>query len=194
MEQIGYSLVDGSGNEVDYWGNTLGVIPGIPNPLRLPSGDDVHGLSSTGPVGDYTLVPRYLQAGTPESIAFDGSIVIVTRLVTVAVPALVQMWQAKAALAGLGKIDDASAAIAASGNIPLQLAWEYASTISRASAAVSSIGQVLGLLEADIEYDTLVQVMDRVRIEEQIEDAAIVRSDLFPDISIGDAPVQPEGA
>ena len=50
------------------------------------------------------------------------------------------------------------------------------------------------LLEADIEYDTLVQVMDRVRIEEQIEDDAIVRSDLFPDISIGDAPVQPEGA
>jgi len=50
------------------------------------------------------------------------------------------------------------------------------------------------LLEPEIEYDTVVQVMDRVRIEEQIEDDAIVRSDLFPDISIGDAPTQPEGA
>jgi biopolymer transport protein ExbD len=50
------------------------------------------------------------------------------------------------------------------------------------------------LLESDIEYDTLVQVMDRVRVEEQIEENAIVRSDLFPDISIGDAPVLPEGA
>ena len=50
------------------------------------------------------------------------------------------------------------------------------------------------LLESDIAYDTLVQVMDRVRIEEEIEDESIVRNDLFPDISIGDAPVMQEGA
>ncbi len=47
------------------------------------------------------------------------------------------------------------------------------------------------LLEPDIEYDTLVQVMDRVRVEEQIEEDSIVRNDLFPDISIGDAPLLP---
>ncbi len=45
------------------------------------------------------------------------------------------------------------------------------------------------LLEADIPYDTLVQVMDRVRIEEKIEDQRIIHNDLFPDISIGDAPI-----
>jgi biopolymer transport protein ExbD len=50
------------------------------------------------------------------------------------------------------------------------------------------------LLESDIAYDTLVQVMDRVRIEEEIEDDSIVRTDLFPDISIGDAPVTGQGA
>ncbi len=50
------------------------------------------------------------------------------------------------------------------------------------------------LLESDIAYDTLVQVMDRVRIAQKIEDGAIVRSDLFPDISIGDAPVNGGGA
>jgi biopolymer transport protein ExbD len=50
------------------------------------------------------------------------------------------------------------------------------------------------LLEQDIEYDTLVQVMDRVRVEEAIEDDSVVRHDLFPDISIGDAPVVTEGA
>jgi len=50
------------------------------------------------------------------------------------------------------------------------------------------------LLESEIAYDTLVQVMDRVRIEEEIEDESIVRNDLFPDISIGDAPVMREGA
>jgi biopolymer transport protein ExbD len=50
------------------------------------------------------------------------------------------------------------------------------------------------LLESDIAYDTLVQVMDRVRIEQEIEDEAIIRNELFPDISIGDAPVMQEGA
>ncbi len=49
------------------------------------------------------------------------------------------------------------------------------------------------LLESDIAYDTLVQVMDRVRIAQKIEDGAIIRSDLFPDISIGDAPVNGGG-
>ena len=50
------------------------------------------------------------------------------------------------------------------------------------------------LLESDIPYDTLVQVMDRVRIAESIEGDRIVRNDLFPDISIGDAPVLDGGA
>jgi len=52
------------------------------------------------------------------------------------------------------------------------------------------------LLEAEIPYDTLVQVMDRVRIAETIDDIQkkIVRTDLFPDISIGDAPVPDGGA
>ncbi len=50
------------------------------------------------------------------------------------------------------------------------------------------------LLESEIEYNTLVQVMDRVRIEELIEDDSVVHNDLFPDISIGDAPVLAGGA
>jgi biopolymer transport protein ExbD len=50
------------------------------------------------------------------------------------------------------------------------------------------------LLEADIPYDTLVQVMDRVRVSETITDSSVVRTDLFPDISIGDAPARDGGA
>jgi biopolymer transport protein ExbD len=46
------------------------------------------------------------------------------------------------------------------------------------------------LLESEIPYDTLVQVMDRVRVAELVEDDGVRRRDLFPDISIGDAPVQ----
>lgn len=50
------------------------------------------------------------------------------------------------------------------------------------------------LLESDIEYDTLVQIMDKVRLGESLEQDSIVRTDLFPDISIGDAPLQSGGA
>ena len=50
------------------------------------------------------------------------------------------------------------------------------------------------LLESDIAYDTLVQVMDRVRVEEELRDDSVVRNELFPNISIGDAPVQGGGA
>ena len=52
------------------------------------------------------------------------------------------------------------------------------------------------LLESEIPYDTLVQVMDRVRVAEEADEieATINRTDLFPDISIGDAPVLDGGA
>jgi biopolymer transport protein ExbD len=47
------------------------------------------------------------------------------------------------------------------------------------------------LLEPDISYDLLVAVMDRVRETERMAegDNQLVRAELFPEISIGDAPV-----
>jgi hypothetical protein len=45
------------------------------------------------------------------------------------------------------------------------------------------------LLEADIPYDTLVQVMDHVRVFEAKQGARTVQAELFPEISIGDAPL-----
>ena len=44
------------------------------------------------------------------------------------------------------------------------------------------------LLEPDTPYDTLVQVMDRVRVFEVTQGMNTVQAELFPDISIGDAP------
>jgi biopolymer transport protein ExbD len=44
------------------------------------------------------------------------------------------------------------------------------------------------LLEPDTPYDTLVQVMDRVRVFEVGQGVNTVQAELFPDISIGDAP------
>ena len=44
------------------------------------------------------------------------------------------------------------------------------------------------LLESDTPYDTLVQVMDKVRVLEVENAGQTVQAELFPDISIGDAP------
>jgi biopolymer transport protein ExbD len=45
------------------------------------------------------------------------------------------------------------------------------------------------LLEPDTPYDTLVQVMDRTRIAEVNAGLSTVQAELFPDVSIGDAPL-----
>ena len=47
------------------------------------------------------------------------------------------------------------------------------------------------LLESDVPYNDLVQVMDTVRILEQRQDGQLVQAQLFPDVSLGDA--QPIG-
>lgn len=49
------------------------------------------------------------------------------------------------------------------------------------------------LLEPDIPYDVLVQVMDTVRVAETIREGELVKGELFPEISIGDAVVASAG-
>ena len=44
------------------------------------------------------------------------------------------------------------------------------------------------LIEPDIAYDTVVQVMDAARVDTRIEGDRMLQIELFPDISIGDAP------
>lgn len=48
------------------------------------------------------------------------------------------------------------------------------------------------LLEPEISYQTLVAVMDRVRVLEQLDQGAnqVMTYELFPEIAIGDAPVR----
>ena len=45
------------------------------------------------------------------------------------------------------------------------------------------------LLEPQIAYDTLIQVMDRTRVVEVNAGLSTVQAELFPEVSIGDAPV-----
>jgi biopolymer transport protein ExbD len=46
------------------------------------------------------------------------------------------------------------------------------------------------LSEPQTHYDTMVQVMDAVRMTEQVEAGSLVQAELFPEISLGDAPPQ----
>ena len=48
------------------------------------------------------------------------------------------------------------------------------------------------LAQPDTPYDVLVQVMDAVREHQQVNGAKVLRSELFPAISIGDAPLKRE--
>ena len=50
------------------------------------------------------------------------------------------------------------------------------------------------LLERDVSYDVLVQVMDAVRVYEAEVEGSLVRAELFPEIAIGDAPRPAKGS
>ncbi len=50
------------------------------------------------------------------------------------------------------------------------------------------------LLESDISYDVLVQVMDTVRVFKAQNNGQVFQAELFPEISIGDAPVRSKGS
>ena len=44
------------------------------------------------------------------------------------------------------------------------------------------------LAQKNSKYDALVNTMDAVRVFNAVEDGEVIEAELFPDISIGDAP------
>jgi biopolymer transport protein ExbD len=61
--------------------------------------------------------------------------------------------------------------------------------LQRVKASYPDMSNATVLLEPSVPYDTLVQVMDALRFFEARQDGQLVRAELFPDISIGDAPL-----
>jgi hypothetical protein len=45
------------------------------------------------------------------------------------------------------------------------------------------------LVAEDVDYDTIVQVMDAMRVKVKVEGTKVSSTTLFPQISLGDAPV-----
>jgi biopolymer transport protein ExbD len=66
---------------------------------------------------------------------------------------------------------------------------ELAAYLSRIKQQFPQKADATLLLEKDISYELLVAVMDKVRVEERMDANRLMRTDLFPEISIGDAPV-----
>jgi biopolymer transport protein ExbD len=44
------------------------------------------------------------------------------------------------------------------------------------------------LVASDVDYDTIVQVMDAVSVRQSLDGSRLVRTELFPQIALGDAP------
>ena len=61
------------------------------------------------------------------------------------VPAQVSRFQAKAALAQIGKLTAAEAAVMASGAVVLQLAWAEANDFRRDSPGINALAPLIGL-------------------------------------------------
>lgn len=68
---------------------------------------------------------------------------------------------------------------------------DLSSFLTRIKAQFPDKADATLLLEPEIPYEVLVAVMDRVRIEERRDpaDNRLIKSELFPEVSIGDAPV-----
>jgi len=68
---------------------------------------------------------------------------------------------------------------------------ELSSYLARVKQQFPDKADATLLLEPDISYETLVEVMDAVRVVERVSDSSrqVVRQELFPEISIGDAPI-----
>lgn len=67
------------------------------------------------------------------------------------VPSEIQMWQARAILIRMGLLSQVNQAIANSGNLEIQNAWEYAPNVVRKSAFVATMAAALGLDDATID-------------------------------------------
>ena len=67
------------------------------------------------------------------------------------VPAEIQMWQARTVLARAGLLASVQAAVDASGNDEIKIAWEYAPNMVRASVFIAAMAGSLGLTDEVID-------------------------------------------
>jgi hypothetical protein len=161
MEHIGWSLVDRDGAEVAHWGDDAGVTHGIPNPLILPNGDQVCGLTEETTIGEYHLMKRFLVDSPPSpyhkatsrlvGMVFNSMVATVQyEEVASIVPPKVTPRQARLALLGGGKLANVKQMVNNLSEAD-QITWEYATEINRSDPLIKSMGAALGMTEAQID-------------------------------------------
>jgi len=86
QELVGYSLINTDHNEVQHWGDTLGLIGARPITLWLPNGDIVYSPAlNVALSGGYQLVERWIvddpiegQTATSQTTSYDGTKILIT--------------------------------------------------------------------------------------------------------------------
>jgi len=65
---------------------------------------------------------------------------------------------------------------------------QLSASLERLKERFPDIQSATLLVAEDVDYDTIVQVMDAVRVRQSSEGSQVVRRTLFPQIALGDAP------
>ncbi|HEX6592364.1 MAG TPA: biopolymer transporter ExbD [Moraxellaceae bacterium] len=65
--------------------------------------------------------------------------------------------------------------------------------LTNIKSSYPAITEITLLLEPTTDYDTLIHTMDTVRYKPRMVNGTWIKSELFPDIGIGDAPEHPGG-
>lgn len=104
----------------------------------------------------------FMESATDADRTAANAIVAAFDINAPTVPPSVKMWQAKAALAAVGKLDPADAVIAGANNQALSIAWKYATDVSRDSQGMNAVATALGMSSADV--DALFIAADAIQV------------------------------
>lgn len=161
MEQVGYSLIDIYHEEIQHWGDNIGISFGVPDVLFLPNGDVINAPEVNIAYEIYKLVPRWIDANPPsnfhskidETISIDDEKVVITYVYSEEpniVPQSVSPLQMRLALNQMGlrtEIDEYVKTL----DQNTQDAWEYATEIIRSNEIIKNTAQALGKTEKEID-------------------------------------------
>jgi hypothetical protein len=128
---------------------------GISHPANVLTLWTAPALAAIGvyPVQDGPVPEGHVVTGS--SLTWDGQ--TVTRVFTTEpappppIPEIVSRFQARAALLYAGKLADAEAAVAASGDALTQLAWAEAVEWKRTSPALNALAAAIGMSSSEID-------------------------------------------
>lgn len=134
MIQVGYQLLNTeTGEVVRSWGGPKSIVLIAPNPVILPNGDTVFSADVDTDYSGYTLVKWMMPAPAPQ------------------IPQQVPMWSVRVVLHQNNLIDQAQAAIDASGDYAIQSVWEYGNFADRNSPAIVMLSNELGMTSQEVD-------------------------------------------